>query len=99
MSSMFVSMRRRRRSTTSASPSQRRRMLGRSAGSRPPAPPPPAATDTGGAGRRGQAPVLPLGRAGAGFMQPQGHVRVVVGLVDDGLDPQAAVDVDGADLV
>jgi gamma-glutamyltranspeptidase / glutathione hydrolase len=27
-----------------------------------------------------------------GFMQPQGHVQVVVGLVDDGLDPQAAVD-------
>jgi gamma-glutamyltranspeptidase/glutathione hydrolase len=27
-----------------------------------------------------------------GFMQPQGHLQVIVGLVDDGLDPQAALD-------
>jgi gamma-glutamyltranspeptidase/glutathione hydrolase len=27
-----------------------------------------------------------------GFMQPQGHLQVVVGLVDDALDPQAALD-------
>jgi gamma-glutamyltranspeptidase/glutathione hydrolase len=27
-----------------------------------------------------------------GFMQPQGHVQVVVGLVDDGLDPQTVLD-------
>jgi gamma-glutamyltranspeptidase/glutathione hydrolase len=27
-----------------------------------------------------------------GFMQPQGHLQVVMGLVDDGLDPQAALD-------
>ena len=27
-----------------------------------------------------------------GFMQPQGHTQVVVALVDDGLDPQAALD-------
>ena len=25
-------------------------------------------------------------------MQPQGHVQVVVGMADDGLDPQAALD-------
>jgi gamma-glutamyltranspeptidase/glutathione hydrolase len=27
-----------------------------------------------------------------GFMQPQGHMQVVIGLRDDGLDPQAALD-------
>jgi gamma-glutamyltranspeptidase/glutathione hydrolase len=27
-----------------------------------------------------------------GFMQPQGHVQVALALVDDGLDPQAALD-------
>jgi len=27
-----------------------------------------------------------------GFMQPQGHVQVTVGMVDDGLDPQAVLD-------
>jgi gamma-glutamyltranspeptidase/glutathione hydrolase len=27
-----------------------------------------------------------------GFMQPQGHLQVIVALVDDQLDPQAALD-------
>ncbi|MFZ0547568.1 MAG: gamma-glutamyltransferase, partial [Candidatus Promineifilaceae bacterium] len=27
-----------------------------------------------------------------GFMQPQGHTQMMVALVDDGLDPQAALD-------
>jgi gamma-glutamyltranspeptidase / glutathione hydrolase len=40
--------------------------------------------------RDGQ-PVGPFGVMG-GHMQPQGHVQVVLSTVDDGLDPQAALD-------
>jgi gamma-glutamyltranspeptidase/glutathione hydrolase len=35
--------------------------------------------------------IAPFGVKGT-FMQPQGHVQVVVGMIDDGLDPQAALD-------
>ncbi len=40
---------------------------------------------------RGGAPVGPFGVMG-GHMQPQGHLQVVLSTVDDGLDPQAALD-------
>jgi gamma-glutamyltranspeptidase/glutathione hydrolase len=40
---------------------------------------------------RDGAPVGPFGVMG-GHMQPQGHVQVVLSTVDDGADPQAALD-------
>jgi gamma-glutamyltranspeptidase / glutathione hydrolase len=40
---------------------------------------------------RGADPVGPFGVMG-GHMQPQGHVQMVSSTVDDGLDPQAALD-------
>jgi gamma-glutamyltranspeptidase / glutathione hydrolase len=40
---------------------------------------------------RGGQPVGPFGVMG-GHMQPQGHVQLVMSTVDDGLDPQAALD-------
>jgi gamma-glutamyltranspeptidase/glutathione hydrolase len=40
---------------------------------------------------RGGEPVGPFGVMG-GHMQPQGHVQVALSTVDDGLDPQAALD-------
>jgi gamma-glutamyltranspeptidase / glutathione hydrolase len=40
---------------------------------------------------RGGAAVGPFGVMG-GHMQPQGHVQLVLSTVDDGLDPQAALD-------
>jgi len=40
---------------------------------------------------RDGAPVGPFGVMG-GHMQPQGHLQVVIGTVDGGLDPQAALD-------
>ena len=42
-------------------------------------------------GPEGEALYASFGVMG-GFMQPQGHLQVVVALVDDGLDPQAALD-------
>jgi gamma-glutamyltranspeptidase/glutathione hydrolase len=40
---------------------------------------------------RGGEPVGPFGVMG-GHMQPQGHLQVILGTVDAGLDPQAALD-------
>jgi gamma-glutamyltranspeptidase/glutathione hydrolase len=45
----------------------------------------------GGAGGEGESLYASYGVMG-GFMQPQGHVQVLSALVDDGLDPQSALD-------
>jgi gamma-glutamyltranspeptidase/glutathione hydrolase len=44
-----------------------------------------------GAGGEGESLYASYGVMG-GFMQPQGHVQVLSALVDDGLDPQSAID-------
>ena len=44
-----------------------------------------------GEGRRGEGLFASYGVMG-GFMQPQGHLQVAIGLIDDHLDPQAALD-------
>ncbi len=51
-------------------------------------PPSPAGRGDGGEGESLYACYGVMG----GFMQPQGHVQVLSALVDDGLDPQAALD-------
>jgi gamma-glutamyltranspeptidase/glutathione hydrolase len=54
---------------------------------------PPSPSEANGRGTEGEGEELfaSYGVMG-GFMQPQGHVQVLSALVDDGLDPQAALD-------
>jgi gamma-glutamyltranspeptidase/glutathione hydrolase len=47
--------------------------------------------ENGDQGDKGDLLVASFGVMG-GFMQPQGHTQVVIGLTDDRLDPQAALD-------
>jgi gamma-glutamyltranspeptidase / glutathione hydrolase len=53
--------------------------------------PSPAGRGTEGEGENEETLYASYGVMG-GFMQPQGHVQVLSALVDDGLDPQAALD-------
>lgn len=54
---------------------------------------PPSPSEVNGRGTEGEGEALyaSYGVMG-GFMQPQGHVQVLSALVDDGLDPQTALD-------
>ena len=53
--------------------------------------PHPSFQSSKGEATGGESLYASLGVMG-GFMQPQGHLQVIIGLLDDGLDPQSALD-------